>query len=141
MEMIKPVISHITLGTNDLDRAVAFYTPIMEALKLRRVPMERSAPFAMWNRAESFRPAIALALPENGQPHHPGNGHMLALLAPDRPTVSLVHHLAMDGGGSDEGAPGPREEGSDICYAYIRDPDGSKICAFYDGVKVQAADE
>ena len=55
--------------------------------------------------------------------------------------LEQFHSLGLQNGGSDEGAPGPREEGSDICYAYVRDADGNKICAFYDGAKGQAADE
>lgn len=123
------MISHITIGTNDLERAAAFYAPIMEALSLRRVPFERSNPFVMWTGADSFRPLIALAVPHNGAPHHPGNGQMLALLAPDRAAVDKVHKLAMEGGGSDEGAPGLRPHYHPNYYgAYFRDPDGNKIC-------------
>lgn len=123
------MISHITIGTNDIDRAAGFYAPIMDALGLSRVPMERSSPFVMWKRQESFRPLIALASPENGKPHHPGNGQMLALLAPDRKTVALVHQLAMDNGGSDEGAPGLRPHYHENYFgAYFRDLDGNKVC-------------
>ena len=49
--------------------------------------------------------------------------------------LKQFHRFGLSSGGTDEGAPGPREEDSDVCYAYIRDLDGNKICAFYDGVK------
>lgn len=131
------MISHITLGTNDLERATAFFGPIMEALGLQPVPMERSAPFVMWTGTESFRPAIALTRPENGEAHHPGNGQMLALLAPDRATVDRVHALAMQGGGKDEGAPGLRPHYHPDYYgAYFRDLDGNKLCIVcHDGLE------
>ena len=131
------MISHVTIGTDDIDRAAGFYAPIMAALGLKRVPMERSAPFVMWTGQESFRPLIALARPENGKPHHPGNGQMLALLAPDRAAVDRVHKLAMEGGGRDEGAPGLRPHYHPDYYgAYFRDLDGNKLCIVcHDGLE------
>ena len=123
------MISHVTIGTNDLDRATAFYAPLMETLGLSRVPMERSAPFVMWNQKGDFRPLVALAKPENGQPHEAGNGQMLALLAASRAAVDTVHALAVAGGGRDEGAPGLRPHYHPNYYgAYFRDLDGNKIC-------------
>ena len=44
--------------------------------------------------------------------------------------LGLLHTVGVQSGGTDEGAPVLREEGSDICYAYIRDADGNKLCAF-----------
>lgn len=123
------MISHVTIGSNDVDRASAFYAPIMDALGLARVPMERSAPFVMWTGQESFRPAIALTRPENGKLHDPGNGQMLALLAPDRAAVDRIHALAMAAGGVDEGAPALRPQYHEHYYgAYFRDLDGNKLC-------------
>lgn len=123
------MISHITLGTNDLERATAFYSPIMEMLGLQRVPAERSKSFVMWTGADSFRPMVALTTPQNGEPHHPGNGQMLALLAPDRETVARVHAAALEAGGEDEGAPGLRPQyHSNYFGAYFRDLDGNKLC-------------
>ena len=37
----------------------------------------------------------------------------------------------MANGGSDEGPPGPREYGMPIYAAYMRDPDGNKLCALF----------
>ena len=123
------MISHITIGTNDVERATAFFMPIMDALGLVRVPMERSSPFVMWTGKDSFRPMISITTPNNGAPHQPGNGQMLALFSPDRPTVDAIHALALSGGGTDEGAPGLRPQYHPNYYgAYFRDPDGNKFC-------------
>ena len=123
------MISHVTIGTNDIERATAFYAPIMEALGLARVPTERSSPFVMWTGQESFRPAIALTQPENGKPHEPGNGQMLALLAVGREMVDRIHTLATDAGGQDEGEPGLRPHYHAHYYgAYFRDLGGNKPC-------------
>ena len=66
---------------------------------------------------------------------------MIALVAPTMLALKQFHIFGLSSGGTDEGAPGPREEDSDVCYAYIRDLDGNKICAFYDGVKKLSAHE
>ena len=51
------MISHVTLGTNDLARAAEFYEPVMAALGYPRVPFERSDPFIMWRRPGDDRPS------------------------------------------------------------------------------------
>ena len=123
------MISHVTLGSDDLDRAISFYAPLFEALDLQRVPAERSKTFAMWHGADGFRPLIALAKPENDRAQTPGNGQMLALLAKSRAKVDQVHALAIDGGAIDEGKPGLRPHYHPNFYgAYFRDLDGNKIC-------------
>ena len=54
---------------------------------------------------------------------------MAAFLATDRPTVERVHALALQLGGTDEGAPGLRPHYHANYYgAYFRDPDGNKLC-------------
>ena len=42
--------------------------------------------------------------------------------------VNVFHQIALNNGGTNEGLPGPRH--GENCYAYIRDIDGNKICAF-----------
>jgi len=123
------MISHMTLGTNDVEKAAAFYEPIMQALGNLRVPFERSDPFVMWRRPGDDRPLVALTRPFNGEPHDSGNGQMLALLAPDRASVDTAHALAMSGGAQDEGHPSLRPHyHADYYGAYFRDLDGNKIC-------------
>lgn len=99
------MISHVTLGTNDLDRAAAFYEPIMSVLGNPRVPFERSDPFIMWRRPGDDRPLVALTRPFNGEPHDPGNGQMLALLAPDRESVDAGHVCGRSGRRGSQGTP------------------------------------
>ena len=126
------MISHVTLGTNDLENAAAFYEPIMQALGNPRVPFERSDPFIMWRRPGDDRPLVALVRPFNDRRHEPGNGQMLALLAPDRPSVDEAHAIAISRGAQDEGTPCLRPQYHANYYgAYFRDLDGNKICIVY----------
>jgi len=124
------MISHIFLGTNDPARATAFYAPIMEALGWRRRHSETLAHLVIWNPAETTRPLFVLGRPFDGQDADPGNGGMVALLAPDRPTVVRVYDIAMANGARCEGKPGLRPQYHANYYgAYFRDLDGNKVCA------------
>jgi len=85
------MISHIFLGTNEPTRATAFYAPLMEALGWRRRHSETLTHLVIWNPAETSRPLFVLGRPFDGQDADPGNEGMVALLAPDRPTVAGAH--------------------------------------------------
>jgi catechol 2,3-dioxygenase-like lactoylglutathione lyase family enzyme len=75
------------------------------------------------------RPLLLVGKPYDGQPHHPGNGQMVAFLAADRPTVARAHAVALAHGGKTEGLPGLRPEYHEHYYgAYFRDPDDNKLC-------------
>jgi len=134
------MIGYVMMGTNNLNQAARFYDVLLAPLGLVQVArVETYAAYAPKAAKDAIE--FYVTMPFDQGPATPGNGTMIALAAPTMQALEQFHRLGLQNGGSDEGAPGPREEGSDICYAYIRDPDGSNICAFYDGVKVQAADE
>ena len=134
------MIGYVMIGTNDLDQSVRFYDLLLAPLGLVQVARVKTyaayAPKAAKDASEFY-----VTIPFDQGPATPGNGTMVALAAPTMQALEEFHRLGLQNGGSDEGAPGPREEGSNICYAYIRDPDGNKICAFYEGTKGQSADE
>ncbi|MEI4488091.1 VOC family protein [Frigidibacter sp. MR17.14] len=123
------MISHVTLGTNDLDRAARFWDPVMALLGHRLRPADPAAGWRIWQPAAGGRPLLILMAPFDGAEAAPGNGGMLGLLAPDRPTVDRAHAAGLAAGGRDEGAPGLRRQYHPDYYgAYLRDPDGNKLC-------------
>lgn len=123
------MISHTFLGTNDPDRATAFYEPIMAALGWRRRHSETPTHLVIWNPAETTRPLFVLGRPFDGAAADPGNGSMVALLAPDRAAVDSVYELAIASGARCEGKPGLRPNYHAHYYgAYFRDLDGNKLC-------------
>ena len=69
--------------------------------------------------------------PHNGKPATVGNGMMVALVVDSCAKVDALHKKALELGGSDEGAPGPRGEG--FYAGYFRDLDGNKLNAFFMG--------
>lgn len=123
------MLSHVFIGVNDFERAMAFYGPVLARLGLALRFTEAARPWAGWQSPGVARPLFLIGRPFDGQPATPGNGAMNALLAADRPTVDAVHALALRHGGTCEGPPGLRPEYHANYYgAYFRDPDGNKLC-------------
>ena len=122
------MIAYVTVGVNDMDRSIAFYDAVLGALGARRDTT--SSTWSGYVRdGEAGR--LFLTPPFNGAAASGGNGGMLGFLAPSREAVDDFHAAALAGGGSDEGPPGVREGMNPVFYAaYVRDPDGAKLCAF-----------
>jgi catechol 2,3-dioxygenase-like lactoylglutathione lyase family enzyme len=125
------VIGYVTVGTNDLDRARAFYDALLGEIGARRVMQFEENGFTLYGTG-GRSPGLAVTRPYNGEPAQPGNGTMPALVVDAREKVDRLHARALELGGSDEGAPGLRgPEGERAFYgAYFRDLDGNKLCVF-----------
>ena len=118
---------YITLGTNDLDRAIRFYDPVMATLGLTRArTLEAEAGYAV---PGDTRCRLWVTRPFDGRAATVGNGSMPALLAATRAAVDDFHRAALAHGGRDEGAPGLRPFGPSFYACYVRDPDGNKLSA------------
>ncbi len=123
------MFSHVTVGISDFDRALAFWRPLMAGLDQRERIIDPAKPWAIWQPAAGGRPLFIITTPFDGAAPAPGNGAMVAFVAPDRATVDRLHALALTLGGRDEGAPGLRPGYHPDYYgAYLRDPDGNKLC-------------
>ncbi len=122
------MFSHICIGTRDFDRALAFYRPLMALLGQTERFCDPVHGMAGWQSSPDPRPLLVLCRPFEGE-HAPGNGQMVALLAPSRAVVDQAHALALAHGGRCEGAPGLRPHYHPHYHgAYFRDPDGNKLC-------------
>jgi catechol 2,3-dioxygenase-like lactoylglutathione lyase family enzyme len=121
------MIGYVTIGTNDLERAVAFYDELLGLLGARRF-MDEPDRFVAW-MVSPDKPAISVTRPYDGQPATVGNGMMVALAVDSKEMVQKVHAKALELGGTDEGAAGPRMEG--FYAGYFRDPDGNKLNVFF----------
>jgi catechol 2,3-dioxygenase-like lactoylglutathione lyase family enzyme len=125
------MIGYATFGTDDIDRARAFYDALLGEIGGRRVMEFPQNGFTMYGTGER-RPGLAITRPYDGGPASPGNGNMVALVMDGRDKVDRLHARALELGGSDEGPPGLRgPEGDRAFYgAYFRDLDGNKLCVF-----------
>ena len=121
------MIGYVTLGTNDLERAAAFYDELFSLIGAGRF-MEMDG-FIAW-AVSPGKPAVSLTKPYDGKPATVGNGVMVALAMQSTDQVDALHAKALELGGKDEGAPGPRGD-SGFYAGYFRDLDGNKLNAFY----------
>ncbi|PWS34153.1 glyoxalase [Falsiroseomonas bella] len=123
------MFSHVTLGTNDLPRAIAFYDRILALLGIARQESDLEKGYAGYAAAPETTPQIWLMRPIDGRLARVGNGVTVAFEAPDRATVDAVHAAILAAGGRDEGGPGLRPHyHADYYGAYARDLDGNKLC-------------
>jgi len=120
------MIGYVTLGTNDLDRAAAFYDELLAVIGATRFMEEEQ--FIAWAVAPG-QPGIAATKPWDGNPATVGNGMMVALAVENPEQVQALHAKALELGGADEGSPGPRGD-SGFYAGYFRDLDGNKLNAF-----------
>jgi predicted lactoylglutathione lyase len=120
------MIGYVTLGTNDLGRAVSFYDSVLSELGASR--LYRTDRMAAWGTSKNA-PALMVTLPYDESSATVGNGVMVALVATSRDVVDAVYRKAVELGATDEGPPGPR--GTSGFYAgYFRDLDGNKLNVF-----------
>jgi len=119
------MIGYVTLGSNDLPRAAAFYDELLAVIGAGR--FYEAEKFVAWATGPG-KPAISVTTPFDGNPATVGNGTMVAFAVDSPQSVEALHAKALELGGTDEGAPGPR---ADNFYAgYFRDLDGNKLNAF-----------
>lgn len=122
------MIGYITLGTNDLARASAYYDALLGELgAVRALEMER---LVAWSTGEGS-PMFGVIVPFDGSSATAGNGTMIALAAESNAKVDLMYAKALQLGGTDEGAPGERMPG--FYAGYFRDLDGNKLVFFHMG--------
>jgi catechol 2,3-dioxygenase-like lactoylglutathione lyase family enzyme len=120
------MIGYCTIGVNDMARAEAFYDALLGELGASQLfGMDRIKFYGTGPGA----PMLAICVPYDEQAPSPGNGNMIAIPGGGREGVDKLYAKAMELGAADEGEPGERIP--DVFYgAYVRDPDGNKLCFF-----------
>jgi len=98
------MISHVSIGITDFERAFAFYQSVMEELGFTLKFSEPEKPWAGWMRPGFDRPLFLIGHPYNGERATPGNGQMVALLAPSRDAVDRCYARAIANGAQSETA-------------------------------------
>jgi catechol 2,3-dioxygenase-like lactoylglutathione lyase family enzyme len=120
------MFTHVMVGTNDVAKAQAFYDAVLAPLGIGAGHNMGRAVFYM-NEGGAF----GVTMPINGDSACFANGGTIGFKAADKDQVDAFHAAGLASGGSDEGAPGLRPNAPGKAYgAYLRDPDGNKICAF-----------
>lgn len=122
------MFSHIMIGTNDLDRAKSFYDAVLGTLGVPPGVVDRHRIFYRTPTG-----VFAVSLPIDGEPATHANGGTVGFAAPSPAHADAWHAAGVaNGGTSIEDPPGVREGAVGKLYlAYLRDPDGNKICALH----------
>ena len=120
------IFTHNCVGTNDLERAGRFYDAALAPLGIGRLGGFLDQGLAYGVRAAEF----LVLRPLDGTAATPGNGVTIGFKAPNRVAVDAFHRAGLAAGGSDEGAPGVRGAVPNAYGAYLRDPDGNKLCVY-----------
>ena len=117
------IISHISLGTNDFERATAFYDSVLATIGCKRL-FEFPGAVAYGKRF----PQLWIQSPLDGKPAAPANGSHVGFIAASKEDVQAFYAAAIAAGARDDGAPGPRADyGEDYYGCVVFAPDGHKI--------------
>jgi len=118
-------LSYATVGSNDLERAKAFYDALLGSVGITPLFEHPSGGRIYGTDGSLFFGVLG---PYDGRPATAGNGSMQAFRFETRGEVDAFHAKALALGGADEGAPGERVP--KFYFSYFRDLDGNKLCAF-----------
>jgi catechol 2,3-dioxygenase-like lactoylglutathione lyase family enzyme len=119
------MIGYVTLGTNNLPRAAAFYEALLAEIGAKRLmEYERGYSYGV----SMDKPALAIVTPFDRKAASVGNGVMVAIAVDSQAKVDRVHKKALELGAADEGPAGPRGEG--FYAGYVRDLDGNTLRVF-----------
>lgn len=127
------MFSHVMVGSNDIDRSKRFYDAVLGVLgagePLRNMAKTGHSRLFYRHDGETF----CVSEPINGEAATFANGGTIGFKCTSPEQVRAFHDTAVaHGGTSNEEAPGLREGKLGAMYlAYVRDPDGNKLCALH----------
>lgn len=121
------MFSHIMVGSNDLERAKKFYDALFIATGGTAGQYDAKGRIKYLKDGWLFM----ITKPIDGKSASFANGSTIGFSMPNSEVVNTWHAIGVaNGGTSIENPPGIRDhEGAEIYLAYLRDPDGNKLCA------------
>lgn len=124
------MFSHVMVGTNDLEASRKFYDALLGTLGIKPGVANKNRYFY-----RSPTGTFGITTPINGAPATVGNGGTIGFSVASAEQADAFHAAGVANGGTTcEDPPGWRGEGAGRMYlAYLRDPDGNKICALHRG--------
>ena len=122
------IMAHTSIGTNQLEKAVAFYDKVLATVGAKRI-MHFEGEATAYGKVY---PEFWVHPPYNKEKAEVGNGIHFAFLADSEETVHAFYQAALDAGATDDGEPGPRPHYGPAYYGcFVRDLDGHKIEAMF----------
>ncbi len=121
------LFTHIMVGSNDKEKSKAFYDAVLSPLGIKNLGTFGDTGTLLYGVDQ---PEFWVTSPANGKPASHANGGTIGFHAPSRKAVHEFHAGGLANGGTCEGEPGPRDVMPNAYAAYLRDPDGNKICTY-----------
>lgn len=123
------MFSHVMLGSNDIARSKTFYDALLGALGANPATEDDKGRLIYMHNDGLF----LVTPPIDGNAATAANGGTIGFGCDSKEQVEAWHAAAIaNGGTSVEDPPGVRESGfGDLYLAYVRDPDGNKLCALH----------
>ena len=123
------MFSHMMVGSNDIGRSRKFYDALFAAIGGRPAIEDQKGRLIYPHNGSIFM----VSSPIDGRPASHANGATVGFKMSDPAQVNSWHQAGVESGGTSiEDPPGIRQmEWGDLYLAYLRDPDGNKLCAVY----------
>ena len=123
------MFSHMTVGSNDLERSRTFYDALFNAIGGRAAMRDAKGRLVYVHKGATFLVTPPI---DGGDATHANGGTIgFAMESPEQADAWHAAGVAA-GGTAIEDAPGIRKAGfGDLYLAYLRDPDGNKLCALH----------
>ena len=132
------MFSHVMVGSNDIERSRRFYDAVLGVLGAGEPLPNRNATGQLRLFYRHDGGTFCVSAPINGESATSANGATIGFKCVSGEQVKQFHDTALaHGGTSIEDPPGPREGSLGVMHlAYVRDPDGNKLCAMFRPKKV-----
>jgi catechol 2,3-dioxygenase-like lactoylglutathione lyase family enzyme len=123
------MFSHVMIGSNDLDRSKTFYDALFTAIGGKPGVTDAKGRLVYARDGAAFM----VTRPIDGHSATHGNGSTIGFVMDGAEQAESWHKAGVANGGTAiEEDPGVRKGGSTAVYlAYLRDPDGNKLCALH----------
>ncbi len=118
--------THVTVGTDDIDRIRTFYDKVLATLGWIRVADLHDGS-SIWG---DDKPSFFVLTPTHGRRASDGTSIIASFAAPSRAAVTAFHAAAVAAGISLEGIVGPHHWAPDTFAAYMQDPDGNRLAVY-----------
>ena len=119
---------YVMVGSSNLNTSRAFYDEVLTVLGMSSMYEDEVCIGYAHEGNEDVE--FYITKPVNGEPVTYGNGTQISFLTETTKQVEKFHKIALGLGAKNEGNPGFRPNDSNVYYAYVRDPDGNKICSY-----------
>jgi len=122
------IMSHVSLGTNNFEKAILFYDKVLATIGARRI-MEHEGEAIAYGKEY---PEFWVQTPENNKPAQVANGTHYGFVAASKEEVHTFWDAALEMGATPNGEPGPRPHYGEPYYGcFLLDLDGHKIEATF----------